>query len=99
MGDVSDYECDICCLVARQPVNVSCGTYCKGCLKQWLANNSTCPKRCGTVHYRGSLPINQWLEARIHRLEVTCINEGCTSKVVLSRFEEHQQKCVEELVP
>lgn len=99
--DVTDYKCEICLLVACQPVNVRCGTYCETCLTEWSKRSDECPKRCGVAHDPDDdqWSLNQWLIAKIRGLDVRCSHEGCTHKTVVSRMEDHLQSCPFQLLP
>lgn len=98
VADVTDFKCELCKLVARQPVDVRCGTYCKDCLQQGLATNSTCPQQCSKQHDTAALSMSNWLSGRIDRLEVMCHNVECTAQMQLSQVRVHEQTCPFEVV-
>ncbi|ELU10162.1 hypothetical protein CAPTEDRAFT_167590 [Capitella teleta] len=93
------YECPICLLVQRNPVQTSCGhRYCRACIYAWIRESPLCPT-CNSALGTSKMFTDLIAEREIMSLRVKCSNEGCTQTFELANSESHNEKCLFRLVP
>ncbi|XP_064094877.1 TNF receptor-associated factor 6-A-like isoform X2 [Macrobrachium nipponense] len=92
----SKYECAICLLGLRSPMQTTCGhRFCKDCIFNCLSESSSrCPVD-NTPLLESDLFADSCAEREILQLKVKCPNHalGCSTVVDLMYIEHHTQAC------
>lgn len=95
----SKYECPICLMALREPVQTPCGhRFCKACIIKSIRDaGHKCPVDNEILLENQLFPDN-FAKREILSLTVKCPNKGCLQKMELRHLEDHQVHCEFALV-
>ena len=92
--------CEVCRALAHDPVQTNCcgKTYCAQCLK--TEETSSCPACGSTEQSDPSFAVFRDRNAQQHitSLLVYCPNDGCSTKINLSKVKDHLDGCAFQVV-
>jgi len=91
----SRYECPICLLCQRDPVQTVCGhRFCKSCIATWLTEGKTCPDDNTQLNENDIFP-DAIASREISQLDIKCTNydKGCQETLTIAKLEEHLRNC------
>ncbi|KAK7083257.1 TNF receptor-associated factor 6, partial [Halocaridina rubra] len=92
----SKYECAICLLGLRSPMQTTCGhRFCKDCIYNCLSESRSCCPVDNTPLAESDLFVDSCAEREILQLKVKCPNNslGCSLIVDLMYIEHHTHAC------